>query len=69
MYCLFTGISNVTADNATNPNTISCNTEKKQSNRINTLMFGIIGLAALSFLTYLIYRYTCLLDKRQVNTV
>lgn len=42
-------------------------TETKQE-MINTLLFGMIGLAAVSFIIYMIYIYTITLEKRIVYT-
>lgn len=60
----FTGFSNVTtvATNFTNP------VRESKHEMINTLLFGMIGLAAVSFIIYMIYIYTISLEKRLVYT-
>lgn len=50
IHSFFTGASNITSGNTKNYNNTLCDTNKRQSKRINTLMFGTIGLAALSFI-------------------
>lgn len=60
----FTGFSNVTtvATNFTNP------VRESKHEIINTILFGMIGLAAVSFIIYMIYIYTISLEKRLVYT-
>lgn len=65
---LFTGFSNITSDNITNINTPICDTKKRPSKGIKMLMFGIIGLTALSFIIYMMYIYTRVLENRRMNT-
>lgn len=69
--CLITDIFNVTTDTTTNLNlTISVyKTMETESKGINTLMFGIIGLLAVSFIIYMMYLYTRVLEKRLVNSI
>lgn len=69
--CLITDIFNVTTDTTTNSNlTISVyKTMETESKGINTLMFGIIGLLAVSFIIYMMYLYTRVLEKRLVNSI
>lgn len=64
-------IFNVTTDTTTNSNlTISVyKTMETESKGINTLMFGIIGLLAVSFIIYMMYLYTRVLEKRLVNSI
>lgn len=64
IYCLFTGFPN---DNTSNFNIPFCDIKERQPKVINTLLFGIIGLTAPSFIIYMIYLYTRVLEKRQVN--
>lgn len=49
----------------TNPIYKTMETEPK---KINTLMFGILGLMAVSFIIYMIYLYTRVLEKRIGNS-
>lgn len=67
IYCLFTGFPNVTSDNTSNFNIPFCDFKERQPKVINTLMLGIIGQTALSFIIYMLYLYTRVLEKRQVN--
>lgn len=57
----------------TTPNSILTNpvieTKETESKRINTLMFGIIGLIAVAFIIYMLYLYTRVLEKRLVNSI
>lgn len=73
MICLwifkyFTGVFNITSDNSTDFNSTICDTKKRQSKGMNAIMFGIIGLAAVSFIIYMMYCYARVLENRQVNT-
>lgn len=67
IYCLFTGFPNITSDNTSNFNIPFCDIKERQPKVINTLMLGIIGQTALSFIIYMIYYYTLVLENRQVN--
>lgn len=61
---IFTGFSNVTtvATKLTNP------VRESKHEMINTILFGMIGLAAVSFIIYMIYIYSISLEKRLVYT-
>lgn len=43
-------------------------TKGKKHEMINTILFGMIGLAAVSFIIYMIYIYTITLEKRILYT-
>lgn len=61
----FTGTSSVTI-NTTEYHTSSC--YNKNSSRIHSLMFAVIGLTSVSVMLYIVYFYTRMLEKRQTNT-
>lgn len=58
-----TGSSSVALENTTNFQT----TKNTQSKRISNLMYAVIGLAAVSLITSMMYLYTRLLEKRLKN--
>lgn len=73
--CLITDIYNVTtrdmSNETTNPSTNQtnhvCEIKKTTSKRINTLLFGVVGLTGLSFIIFMLYFYTRVQEKRLLN--
>lgn len=73
--CLITDISNDTtrdvSNETTNPSTNQTNhvfeTKKTPTKRINTLLFGVVGLKGLSFIIFMLYFYTRIQEKRLLN--
>lgn len=73
--CLITDISNDTtrdmSNETTNPSTNQtnhvCETKKTPSKWIKTLLFGVVGLAGLSLIIFILYFYTRVLEKRLLN--
>ncbi|XP_052682261.1 uncharacterized protein LOC128162885 [Crassostrea angulata] len=62
-------IYNVTTDTTTNSTYPVYETKKTEPKKINTLIFGIIGLMTLSFIIYMMYLYTRVLEKRLVKSI
>ncbi|XP_052682254.1 uncharacterized protein LOC128162877 [Crassostrea angulata] len=62
-------ISNVSTDTTKNFTYPVYETKKTEPKKNNTLMFGIIGLMTVSFIIYMMYLYTRLLEKRLVNSI
>lgn len=62
------GTSNETADNTTNYHTTACNSRIPKHKKIHSLMSAVIALTALSVIMCIIYIYSHVLGKRQLNS-
>lgn len=66
IFFYFKGSFNVT-DNTTKYYTSPCYNKETKSSRIHSLMLTVIGLTSVSFIIYIVYLYTRVLEKRQKN--
>lgn len=67
-FLYFTVVFNITSANLTDFNRTICDTKKRQSKGINTIMFVIIGLTTVSIIIYMMYFYARVLEIRHLNT-
>lgn len=61
-------ISNDTTNSSTNLTNHVCETKERLLKRNRSVMFGVIGLTGMSFIIYMLYIYTRVLERRLLNT-